>query len=152
MANTLKAFGLSILAIAIAACTTLETPTFADEGGAIRGHDPVAYHLSQKPVRGDPKWSVHYNNASWYFASEANRDLFRADPERYAPQYGGYCAYAMSGGRVVPTDPQAWHIEAGKLYLNYSRAIRDVWIKDVPAYVKNADRRWAEKVAERDFE
>ena len=150
--NAAKRIMAPLVLLALGACTTLETPTYADETGAIRGYDPVAYHLDQQPVRGDPAWSAQYRNATWYFASEQNRDLFRGNPGRYAPQYGGYCAYAMSGGRVVPTDPNAWHIENGKLYLNYSQGIRNVWIRDVPGYVRNADRHWSEKKASGDFE
>lgn len=150
--NALKLIMAPLIMLVLGACTTLEMPTYTDEAGAIRGYDPVAYHVEQKPVRGHPTWSTQYNDATWYFASEANRDLFLGDPERYAPQYGGYCAYAMSGGRVVPTDPNAWHIDDGKLYLNYSQAIRKVWIKDVPGYVRNADRRWSEKIDSGDFE
>lgn len=120
--------------------------------GAIRGYDPVAYHTEMMPVKGDPQYSYEYNNAIWQFASEENRKLFRDDPERYSPQYGGFCAYAMSNGLVVSTDPQAWKIEGGKLYLNYSPGVRKTWLKDVPGYVARADAKWQDKISRPTFE
>lgn len=136
----------------LSACTTLKTPTFADEVGAIRGYDPVAYHTEMKPVRGNPNISFRYNDAVWFFASEESLGLFRNDPKRYAPQYGGYCAYAMSRGFVVSTDPDAWKIHEGKLYLNYSVGIRDKWLKDIPGYVAKADANWQKKISQPVFE
>ena len=134
------------------ACSTLDVPTFGDEAGAIRGYDPVAYHTDGQPQPGNPEFSTQYNGADWYFASESNLALFREDPERYAPQYGGYCAYAMSRGWVVSTDPEAWHIEDGKLYLNYSLGVRKTWLKDVPGYIAKADTHWQEKLEQPVFE
>ena len=75
-------------------------------------------------------------------SSADNLELFRNDPERYAPQYGGYCAYAMSKGSYAPSDPQAWTVHEDKLYLNYSKAVRRTWKKDIPAYTRQADRNW----------
>jgi len=138
---------LSML-IALSACTTLKSPTFADDVGAIRGYDPVAYHLEQKPVKGDSLYSFEYRDSTWHFSSEENLDTFRRDPERYAPQYGGFCAYAMSRGFVVSTDPDAWTIVEGKLYLNYSPGVRNTWLKDVPGYVEKADRHWQKKISQ----
>lgn len=139
------------LLAALSACTTLKTPTFTDEMGAIRGYDPVAYHTKMQPVKGDPAYSYNYNNAVWQFSSEENLKLFRSDPERYAPEYGGYCAYAMSKGYVVSTDPQAWKVEDGKLYLNYSLGVRNTWLKDIPGYVIKADANWQEKISQTEF-
>ena len=135
-----------------AGCTTLKTPTFADDGGAIRGYDPVAYFTQGEPVPGDAAHSTIYNDATWHFSSAENLALFEADPARYAPQYGGYCAYAMSNGWVVSTDPEAWHIEDDKLYLNYSLGVRKTWLKDVPGYIEKGDGHWQEKVASQNFE
>lgn len=138
--------------IAVSACSTLKTPTFADDMGAIRGYDPVAYHHEMMPVKGDPAFTYEYNDSVWFFSSEDNLATFRSDPERYAPAYGGYCAYAMSKGYVVSTDPQAWTIESDKLYLNYSLGVRETWLKDVPGYIAKADTNWLEKVSSQDFE
>lgn len=145
----LFAFGILLT---LSACTTLKTSTFADDAGAIRGYDPVAYHLEKMPVQGDPAYSFEYNNALWQFSSSENLQLFREDPERYAPQYGGYCAYAMSRGYVVSTDPDAWTIVDDKLYLNYSLGVRKTWLKDVPGYVSKADTNWVQKNSQADFE
>lgn len=138
--------------IATAGCTMLNTPTFSPEGTAIRGYDPVGYHLESRPVKGQREFSYTYNDAVWHFASRENLEMFRSDPEKYAPAYGGYCAYAMSKGFVVSTDPDAWAIEDGKLYLNYSLGVRKTWLKDVPGYIERADGHWAEKIATQDFE
>ena len=142
----------SVTLLTSVACTTLKTPTFADDAGAIRGFDAVAYHTEQRPVKGDPAHAFTYNDAVWHFSSEQNLAMFSEHPERYAPQYGGYCAYAMSNGWVVSTDPDAWHIRGDKLYLNYSLGVRKTWLKDVPGYVAEADNHWQEKITQPELE
>lgn len=150
--STFQRLALLIAAIVLAGCTTLKTPTFTDDGAAIRGYDPVGYHLESRPVKGQAEFSYTYNNAVWQFASRENLELFRDDPEKYAPAYGGYCAYAMSKGFVVSTDPDAWTIDNDKLYLNYSLGVRKTWLKDVPGYVQKADVNWTDKIEREDFE
>lgn len=132
--------------VVLAGCGTLNTPTFSDEAGAIRGYDPVAYHLENRPVKGSPAYTHEYNGAVWHFSSEQNRDAFSANPARYAPAYGGYCAYGMSKGFVVSTDPNAWTIEDGQLYLNHSLGVRRTWLQDVPGNIQRADRHWQNKL------
>lgn len=148
-ASLLLMFGIVLMQ---SGCTTLKTPTFADDGGAIRGYDPVAYHTERRPVKGDPAYTHRYNDAVWSFSSRENLELFRSDPERYAPQYGGYCAYGMSRGYVVSTDPDAWTIEDGRLYPNYSLGVRRTWLQDIPGNVARADVNWREKISSPDFE
>ncbi len=131
--------------LVLAGCGTLNSPTFSDEAGAIRGYDPVAYHLENAPVKGNAAYTYEYDGAVWHFASQANLDTFSADPERYAPAYGGYCAYGMSKGFVVSTDPNAWTIEDGQLYLNHSLGVRSTWLRDVPGNIDRADRHWQNK-------
>ena len=111
-------------------------------GGAIRGYDPVAYFTESKPVEGKKAFSHKWKGATWYFASEKNRDLFRADPEKYAPRYGGYCAYAVSRGYTASIAPEAWKIVDGKLYLNYSKGVQQTWEQDIPGNIKSADKNW----------
>lgn len=152
MIKTLQVLVVPVLVASVSACTTLKTPTFADDAGAIRGYDSVAYHTQQMPVKGSSEHSFIYNDAEWYFSSSENLDLFRRNPDRYAPQYGGYCAYAMSNGWVVSTDPDAWHIEDEKLYLNYSLGVRKTWLKDIPGYIAEADVNWEEKISKPEFE
>ena len=108
---------------------------------AIDGYDTVAYFTENKPVEGNELFQVTWRDANWYFASKENKTLFITDPEKYAPQYGGWCAYAMSDeGRTVRVDNDAFTIHDGKLYLNYSKNVRDVWLEDKLKNIKEADR------------
>lgn len=115
---------------------------FAVDGLAIRGTDPVAYFTDQMSVAGDPAHRLMWRGATWRFASMANRDLFEADPMAYAPQYGGYCAYAASKGAIATSVPEAWTIYEGKLYLNFSQNVRDIWRRDIPGNILRADGYW----------
>jgi YHS domain-containing protein len=115
---------------------------YSEEGLAIRGTDPVAYFTQNKPVKGNPQFSYRWGNATWQFASAENRDLFMQNPEKYAPQYGGFCAWAVSQGYTAATDPNAWKIENGKLYLNYNSAVQWGWQKDVSGNVAKGDKNW----------
>ncbi|QUJ75396.1 twin-arginine translocation signal domain-containing protein [Sulfitobacter albidus] len=117
-------------------------PVYAEGGVAVDGTDVVAYFTQDRPVPGDPAITHDWNGATWRFATEANRDAFAAEPARYAPQYGGYCAYAVSEGYTAATDPDAWSIVDGKLYLNYSRRIRRRWERDIPGRIANGDANW----------
>ena len=107
-----------------------------------RGYDVVAYFTQAKPVAGKADFSHSWNNAEWRFASAENRDLFAANPEKYAPQYGGWCAWAVSQGYTAPIDPEAWRIVDGKLYLNYSKSVQQRWARDVPGNISKSDRNW----------
>ena len=109
---------------------------------AIEGYDPVAYFTESKPVKGNEKHAYKWNNADWYFSSQQNLDLFKANPEKYAPQYGGYCAYGLSNGYKAPTDADAWTIENGKLYLNYNTDVREMWNKEKKERIEKADKNW----------
>jgi len=112
-------------------------------GLAISGYDPVAYHSEGRAVEGSSKHEVVWKDAKWRFASASNRDRFKADPERYAPRYGGYCAWAVSQGYTADVDPEnAWNIVEGKLYLNYSVAIKKKWEKDIPGHIQKANANW----------
>ncbi|MBT0956105.1 YHS domain-containing protein [Alphaproteobacteria bacterium KMM 3653] len=116
--------------------------TFAPDGLAIKGYDPVAYFTEEKPVEGSADFTHEYNGATWRFASAENRDMFVADPEAYAPQYGGYCAFALSKNAIATSDPDAWTVYEGKLYLNYSLKVRGFWLEDVPGNIALADANW----------
>ena len=117
-------------------------PVFETRAGAIRGYDTVAYFTESKPVKGSKDYVVEWNGSRWYFASAANRDRFKASPEKYAPQYGGYCAWAVANGYTASTDPAAWRIVNGKLYLNYSLGVQENWSKDIPGNIARADKNW----------
>ena len=113
-----------------------------DQGRAIRGTDPVAYFTEASPVAGKSEFTHEWSGATWLFASAENRDLFVANPEKYAPQYGGFCAWAVSQGSTAPIDPQAWKIVDGKLYLNFSKGVQSRWEKDIPGNIAKADSNW----------
>ena len=130
------------------AADAIYTGLFSDE--AISGYDAVAYFTEGEPVEGSNQFSMQYKGAAWKFASQENLDLFRADPEAYAPQYGGYCAYAMAEGDTASTEPELWTIHDGKLYLNYSRRINARWKENMLEYIEQADRQWVELEPELD--
>ena len=111
-------------------------------GVAIKGYDPVAYFTDSKPVKGDSDYSYEWNGAEWRFASAAHRDLFKADPVKYAPQYGGYCAWAVSRGYTAGIDPDAWKIVNGRLYLNYSMKVQQQWSEDILGNIAKAEENW----------
>ncbi len=117
-------------------------PVFAPGGIAIKGADPVAYFAEGTPRIGDGSFSHDWNGATWLFANAENRDAFAAEPERYAPRYGGYCAYAVGNGYTAKIEPDAWSIVDGKLYLNYNRAVRALWSVRRSHYIEEADRNW----------
>ncbi|MBU2999078.1 YHS domain-containing protein [Roseovarius nubinhibens] len=117
-------------------------PIFAEGGIAINGTDPVAYFTENRPVAGDPQFSTDYMGATWYFASAENLDQFRNAPEEFAPQFGGYCAYAASKGYIAPTVPEAWTIYEGKLYLNANLRARELWLEDIPGNIALAQDNW----------
>ncbi len=118
-------------------------PVFAEEGLAIRGYDPVAYFTEGKPVPGSEAFTTSWNGATWRFASAANRDAFLANPEAYAPQYGGFCAWAVAAkGKLFSTQPTNWSIVEGRLYLNYNDDVQQRWEADIPGFIAEGDRRW----------
>ncbi|WP_108880901.1 YHS domain-containing (seleno)protein [Anderseniella sp. Alg231-50] len=126
------------------------TPAWADKapiyqsgsGTAIDGTDPTSYFTEGRPVAGDKGITHKWNGATWRFTSTENRDRFAAAPEKYAPQFGGYCAWAVSQGYTASTVPEAWSIVDGKLYLNYSKSVQKNWEKDVPGHITSADKNW----------
>ena len=133
--------GLLVLVFAPLAFAA-QAPVFTTDDGAIRGYDPVAYFTIGEPTRGSDRFTTSWQGATFKFVSAANLELFKADPADYAPQYGGYCAYAVSKGATAGTVADAWTIVDGKLYLNYSLGVRQRWRKDVPRHIKAAGRNW----------
>lgn len=115
---------------------------YAEDGVAIKGADPVAYFTDSQAVIGSSEFAYEWLGTEWHFASAENRDLFAANPEQYAPQYTGHCAWAVSQGYTAPIDPEAWKIVDGKLYLNYSKQVQDRWAKDIPGNIAKADANW----------
>lgn len=109
---------------------------------AIKGYDTVAYFTAGKALKGNKSFTFKWHDMTWYFLTKENRDLFAASPEKYAPQYDGYCAWAMTEARKAQTDPEVWTIVNGKLYLNCSRTAYEKWSKDIPGNIKKADTNW----------
>jgi len=112
------------------------------QGVALKGYDPVAYFEQGRPVQGSPQFSHRWMEATWWFATAEHRDLFTKDPQKYAPQFGGYCAYALSEGYTANIDPEAWKIVDGKLYLNYSRGVQKKWEEDLQRRIQAAEKNW----------
>ena len=116
---------------------------FVKNGYAVSGYDTVAYFTVGKPVPGDKNIQAEWNNAKWLFSSEEHKQLFLANPEKYAPAYDGHCAYAVGAKNYkASTIPQAWDIVDGKLYLNYSKGVRKSWNKKQAEYIENGDKNW----------
>jgi YHS domain-containing protein len=111
---------------------------------AIDGYDTVSYFTEGKPVEGNDKFQTMWRDATWKFASQENLNLFKKEPTKYAAQYGGYCAWAMSGGKTAGTDPEVWHIKDGKLYLNYNRKVQVEWFENLEGDIVSADQFYPE--------
>lgn len=116
--------------------------TGLDKGKGAAGHDVVAYFTDGKPVKGKAEYSTEWKGATWQFSSADNLAKFQANPEAYAPQYGGYCAYGVAKGSLVKGEPDQWKIVDGKLYLNYSAGVQKTWSKDIPGYISTANKNW----------
>ena len=146
MRTVLLAYGLylSLLFLPAGLAQAADDPVYTGffSSVAVSGYDTVAYFTENKPVKGDSRFSTSYKGAQWHFVSQANRDRFVADPERYAPQYGGYCAWAVSEGSTASSDPRLWKIVDGKLYLNYDADVQKKWENDIAGHIRKADRNW----------
>lgn len=125
---------------AAAAEDPVYTGTFSDL--AAGGYDVVAYFREGRPVEGRGDHEFEWNGATWRFSSAENLAAFKADPEKFAPQYGGYCAWAVSQGYTASSDPEAWRIVDDKLYLNYSKSVQATWEQDIPGNIAKAESNW----------
>ncbi len=115
---------------------------YSTKAGAIKGYDPVAYFTDAKPVQGKKEITYDWQGATWHFSSQDNLALFRENPEKYAPQYGGFCAYGVANGYAVKIDPEAWAIVDGKLYLNYDLGVQQEWNADRNGFIQKANSEW----------
>ena len=124
------------------------TPVFGQDvvhsTPGISGYDPVSYFTEGKPQRGSGYHVADYKGVTYAFTSEEHKDMFEANPEKYAPAYGGWCAYGVAVGKKFVTDPEVWKIVNGKLYLNLDRGIQGKWNKDIPGYIKTGNENWKE--------
>ena len=141
-------FGATAVAVALISAHMTTAAVAADKfyqtlfGTAIDGTDPVSYFTEGRPIAGNSSITHEWNGATWRFSSEDNKALFISDPTKYAPQYGGYCAWAVSQGYTASTTPDAWKIVDGKLYLNYSASVQQTWETDIPGFIEAADQNW----------
>lgn len=135
---------LAFLAVFLFVQVNAQSEVFAPGGTAINGYDAVAFFKESKPVKGSPMYSYDYKNAKWLFASKEDLDAFIDMPEKYAPQYGGYCAYGTSEGHKAPTEPDTWTIVNDKLYFNYNKQVKQLWLKDQAHRIEVADKKWPE--------
>jgi YHS domain-containing protein len=155
-----KTFAISLIAlVAIGASYLLffKEPTFKakngylnnidEKGVIIEGYDPVAYFTDNKPVKGDSKFSAEYNGATYWFASAEHQQLFHSQPQTYAPQYGAFCGYAVSIGKLRPVDPTIYQIENGRLILQHTKEAYDLFNKDLKTSIGKADQNWPGIVA-----
>ena len=108
----------------------------------ISGYDPVAYFTESKPVKGSGYHVAEHQGVTYVFASKDHKEMFEANPEKYVPAYGGYCAYGVAVGKKFVSDPEAWKIVQGKLYLNLDKDIQSKWAKDIPGYIKKSEANW----------
>lgn len=132
----------SCVAISPAIAKDVSIYTGILKGVAVGGYDVVAYFTASQAVKGNPAFSYTYKESEWRFASEANRALFIANPQKYEPQFGGHCSYAAARNYKASGDPQAWKIVDGKLYLNYDQSIKKIWEKNIPTEISNANSNW----------
>lgn len=115
---------------------------FSTSDGSVQGYDVVAYFTESNPVKGTKEFTVNHSGETWYFSSAENLKTFKASPEKYMPQFGGYCAYGMSRGYKAKTDPEAWTIVNGKLYLNYNTEVRKIWNEKQGEFIDKANSNW----------
>lgn len=119
-----------------------EPEVFQTGGVAINGTDPVVYFTDARPDSLSNPHSVSWNGAEWQFNSAGNAAMFEADPAKYAPAFGGYCAFAASRGYLAPTVPEAWTIYEGRLYLNANLRARELWLQDIPGNIARGEANW----------
>lgn len=132
--------GLLLSPLAAAADTNHVYTNWRDNIAA-DGYDVVSF-FSGKPQQGKLEFSTRYEGADWYFFNQANKDLFLTNPDLFAPQYGGYCAWAVAKGKLAPGSPDYWHVEDGRLYFNYNARIKRRWQKRRAKFIQSADERW----------
>lgn len=138
----MKRLMLALLATAFMLQLNAQSEIYAPKGTAINGYDVVAFFRDSKPVKGSGEFSYQYKNATWLFSSEENKKSFAEAPEKYAPQYGGWCAYGTSQGHKAPTEADTWTIVNDKLYFNYNQKVKAMWTQDQKHLIAVADEKW----------
>jgi YHS domain-containing protein len=143
----LISIGMIAAVAAMTACTGAQgvaTINVDANGLAVKGYDTVAFFTNNAAVQGNPTFEYAWNGAKWVFSTAENLEKFKSDPVGYAPQFGGYCSYAVSHGYTADGDPNQWKIVDGKLYLNYNQKAKDAWEKEQEKLIKDGENNWAE--------
>jgi YHS domain-containing protein len=130
--------------LTMTALTSLAGEYFEKDGVALRGYDPVAYFTDGKPIKGTSAHKYEYKGSTFYFATAANQRSFARDPAKFAPQFGGFCALGTANGYKVTTQPDAFAVIDGKLYLNHDVKVLELWQADVPGNITKAQKNWPE--------
>ena len=134
--------GLLVMSFPVQALDAINTTFFGNL--AIKGYDPVAYFVENRAVKGKAKFEHEWMEANWRFSSKDNLEAFKRNPDKYAPAYGGYCAYAVSQNDIAGIEPEQFTIYKGRLYLNYNQSINQKWLSNRDSYITDADRYWPE--------
>lgn len=137
-------FGAAVLFAACAKTEGVKPVNTAADNTAIRGFDTVAFFTEEKLAKGKSEFSYDWNDARWEFSSAENLEKFKQSPEKYAPQFGGYCSYAVSHGYTADGDPATWKIVDGKLYLNYNPKAKELWEREQEKFIKDGEKNWKE--------
>lgn len=155
----MKRIALALVGAALFAGSAVAGPQYVDKSGyAVSGYDVVSFwdqtqaavgKSQPKAVAGKASITAEYNGAKWAFSSEANRDKFKANPAKYAPQFDGHCAYGVALGGKVPGNPNLWRIVNEKLYLNITPVVVGFWEKDIKGFIKKGNRNWSKKLAKK---
>lgn len=135
---------IAAIFLLLAAVTHAKADDIHNSIVGVQGYDLVSYHTNKRPNRGNGNHVVTHQGVNYLFASDANKKTFAADPEKYLPAYGGFCAYGVAVGKKFIADPEIWEIVDGKLYLNLDNTVRSLWVKDIPGHIKTADQKWPE--------
>ena len=135
-------FTVALILAAVFGANAQKNEVYAPKGNAINGYDPVAFFTMSKPVMGSDDYTFMYKDVKWKFSSKENRDAFQANPEHYAPQYGGYCAFAIALNQIADIDPDKWAIVDNKLYLNNSFISQTLWSFDKTGNIARGDHNW----------
>lgn len=154
----MKQIALALVGAVMFAGSALAGPQYVDKTGyAVSGYDVISIwdqkdkqapvgKTQPAPLAGKKSITVEYNGAKWAFATEANRDKFKANPAKYAPAFDGHCAYGVAQGGKVPTNPTLWRIVDDKLYMNITKVVVGFWEKDIPGFIKTGNRNWSKKL------
>ena len=141
--STLALWGIVIGAMVLAAWAGSKPAVNISRGQlALRGYDAVSYWAENRPTPGVAEFEYRRYGAVWRFSTAANRDTFARNPARYTPEFGGYCAYAVSRGYTADGDPNVWRMVDGRLYLNYSTRAQKLWEEDIPGNIASGRRNW----------